>query len=91
MDLGIGKLNRMPPPKKAPHSLLEVARIIMQYPPPEGGKRWAAGGVKLKYTTDDVAGIIGCSRSSVVRYWRESRDKKSDLAFVIRAIKAGIK
>lgn len=90
MNLGIAKHRIKASRPSAGTRLLDVAKVIMCCPPPKAGRAWAKNGRKLTYTAADVAMVIGCSVPTVNRYWRESRDRNSDLAYMIRALKKGV-
>lgn len=70
--------------------LIDIAKVIMCCPPPKAGRAWRAGGMPT-YTASTVAKMLGCSIPTVNRYWRDSRDRSSDLAYMIRALKKGVK
>ncbi|MDQ3003294.1 MAG: hypothetical protein M3Y08_18800 [Fibrobacterota bacterium] len=89
MHLGLGR--KVSHRASAGKRLLDVAQVIMACPPPGAGRGWAKGGRKLRYTAQDVAMVLGCSVPTVHRYWRESKIKTSDLAYMIRALKKGVK
>ncbi len=68
-------------------SLLQIAKLVIYYPNP--GKSVHRGIVQ--HTAEDVSKWTGASPASIYRYWAAARNPKSDLAFVIRALKSGVK